>query len=437
MPDAAIEGPFRTTHIELLTAPFKRFAQMEAAGGIMLIVCTAVALIWANSPYRHIYEALWTTPVTIVFGHFQISETRYQWINDGLMSIFFFLVGLEIKREVLVGELSKLKQAAFPFIAAVGGSALPAMIYFLITRPSGAQRGWGVPMATDIAFALGVLALLGDRVPASLKLFVATLAIVDDIFAVLVIALFYTAHISFVDLGIAAAGLAVSCFANWQGIRQPAVYAAISVFVWLAVLDSGVHATIAGVLLAFTIPAKTFIDRHEFLRRSRSMLDKMESSEEHSANEHDAVHTLELQCELVQSPLHRIEHRLQPWVGFLIMPLFALANAGVYILGNIRAAAAHPATLGIVLGLFVGKPLGITGFAWLAAKSKLASPPAGVAWKQTFGASWLCGIGFTMSLFIGSLAFTEAPLLDIAKIGILSASVMAGVAGVMMLRRAT
>jgi len=436
MPDTRTGITLRKTHLELLTAPFRRFAQMEAAGGILLLISATAALAWANSPWRQGYETLWHSPLTIAFGRFQLSETRYEWINDGLMSIFFFLVGLEIKREVLMGELSRLKQAAFPFIAALGGCIMPALIYFLITRASGTQRGWGIPMATDIAFALGVLALLGDRFPATLKVFVATLAIVDDIFAVLVIALFYTEHISFASLGIAAAGLAVSALANWQGVRQPAVYAVISVFVWLAVLDSGVHATIAGVLLAFTIPARTFIDRPEFLKRSRSLLSQMESAEEHSAEEHDAVHALELQCELVQSPLHRIEHRLQPWVGLLIMPLFALANAGVYVIGNIRTAVAQPVTLGVVLGLLIGKPLGVTLLAWLAAKSRLASPPAGVAWKQIFGASWLCGIGFTMSLFIATLAFGEGSLLDVAKIGILSASTLAGVAGLMMLRRA-
>src|SRR5208282_4180750 len=207
--------------------------------GIILLVSTAVALAWANSPWEHSYETLWNTPVTIGFGRIVISETRHHWINDGLMSIFFFLVGLEIKREVLIGELSSLKQAAFPFIAAVGGSMVPAVIYLLATQPSGAQRGWGIPMAADIAFALGVLALLGDRVPATLKVFVAALAIVDDILCVMVISVFYTSHISFVSLGIALAGLAVCCLANWLGVRTPAVYAVISVFVWLAVLKSG------------------------------------------------------------------------------------------------------------------------------------------------------------------------------------------------------
>jgi NhaA family Na+:H+ antiporter len=290
-------------------------------------------------------------------------------------------------------------------------------------------------MATDIAFALGVLALLGDRVPVGLKVFVAALAIVDDILCVLVISIFYTREISAISLGIALGGLAVSCLANWAGVRNPVVYAVISVFVWLAVLKSGVHATIAGVLLAFTVPATTLIDRPEFLARSRSLLDKMESAGEQSAEEHDAVHGLELQCELVQSPLHRIEHRLQPWVSFVIMPLFALANAGVPFLGNILAAATHPVTFGVALGLFLGKPVGITALAWLATKLNVASPPAGVSWKQILGAGWLCGIGFTMSLFVASLAFGDGALLDMSKIGILSASILAGVGGAMSLRR--
>ena len=435
MPGRGYATPAGKPPIEVLTAPFARFAKMEAAGGILLLMCTGAALAWANSPWEHTYETLWNTPLTIGFGRVVISETRHHWINDGLMSIFFFLVGLEIKREVLIGELSSLKQAAFPFIAAAGGCAAPAAIYLLATQSTGAQRGWGIPMATDIAFALGVLALLGNRVPVSLKVFVAALAIVDDILCVLVISIFYTTDISYVRLGVAAAGLGVSCLANWLGVRTPAVYAAISVFVWLAVLKSGVHATIAGVLLAFTIPAKTFIDRAVFLERSRALLSDMDRAGAHSAREHDAVHGLELQCELVQSPLHRIEHRLQPWVSFFIMPLFALANAGVPILGNLGPAVTHPVTLGVALGLLAGKPLGITVAAWLGTKLKMAAPPAGVNWKQIAGASWLCGIGFTMSLFIAGLAFEESALLDFSKIGTLTASVLAGLGGAIVLRR--
>jgi NhaA family Na+:H+ antiporter len=422
--------------IEFLTSPFTRFAKMEASGGILLLICTTAALVWANSPWQHSYEHLWEAPLTIAFGRAAVSISRHHWINDGLMSIFFFLVGLEIKREVLIGELSSLKQAAFPFLAAVGGSVTPAVIYVLTTRSTGAQRGWGIPMATDIAFALGALALLGSRVPPALKVFVAALAIVDDILCVLVISIFYTSDISMVSLGIAAAGLGVSCVANWLGVRAPAVYGLISLFVWAAVLNSGVHATIAGVVMAFTIPANTYIDRAVFLARTRSLLGKLEQAGEHSAEEHDAVHGLERQCELVQSPLHRIEHALHPWVGFFIMPLFALANAGVPILENLRAALSHPVTIGVTLGLFFGKPLGITAVAWLGMKLKIAAPPAGVSWTQIFGASWLCGIGFTMSLFVAGLAFADVILLDMAKIGILGASALAGAAGAMMLRSA-
>src|ERR1700751_4357964 len=299
--------------IDALTSPFVRFARLEAASGILLLASTLAALVWANSPWQQTYAELWNTQVSIGFGRFFLSETRLEWINDGLMSIFFFLVGLEIKREVLIGELSSLQQAAFPFISALGGTIVPALVYVSVTYGSPAQKGWGIAMATDIAFALGVLALLGSRVPVTLKIFVTALAIVDDIFGVLVIALFYTAHISMISLGLALAGFAMSCLANWLGIRKPAVYAAISIFVWFAVLKSGVHATIAGVLMGLTIPSTTFIDRSAFLEGSRSLLNEVELASKHSAEEHDAIHALELQCELIQSPLHRIEHRLQPW----------------------------------------------------------------------------------------------------------------------------
>ncbi len=390
---------------------------------------TFAALVWANSRWEYAYHGIWTAQFDIGFGHYVLSETRHEWINDGLMSAFFFLVGLEIKREVLIGELSSLKQAAFPLIAAVGGTIVPALVYVALNRGEIAHKGWGIPMATDIAFALGVLALLGDRIPTSLKIFVTALAIVDDIIAVLVIALFYTERIQFVSLAAALGGIALSFGANALGVRKPAIYAFLGVCVWAAVLQSGVHATIAGVLFALTIPARTYINRDHFLKRGRGLLDRFESAPPDSFEEHAAIHTLEEQCELVESPLHRIEHRLQPWVVFFVMPIFAFSNAGVHILGNVAAAAKNSVSLGVALGLFLGKPVGISLFAWAATKTKLATRPTTVSWGQIFGASWLCGIGFTMSLFIAILAFGEGSLLDMSKIGTLAGSVAAAICG--------
>jgi len=422
--------------IELLTSVFLRFAKLEAAGGILLLVSTIVALVWANSPWSQTYYELWNTQVSIGFGRFSLSETRLQWINDGLMSIFFFLVGLEIKREALIGELSSVRQAAFPFVAALGGTIVPALIYVLVTHGnSDAQKGWGIPMATDIAFALGVLSLLGRRVPVSLKIFVTALAIVDDIIAVLVIALFYTDKIAVFSLVVALAGVALCFGVNLLGVRKPVFYAAIGIFVWWAVLKSGVHATVAGVLLSFTIPVRTYVDRDLFLERGRRVLDQFEGASPNSAEALAAVRTLEEQCELVQSPLHRIEHNLHPWVSFLVMPLFAFANAGVGILGNILPAIRHPASMGVALGLFIGKPLGIWMFAWLSVKTRLAKLPSELSWGNIFGAGSLCGIGFTMALFIATLAFGEGALLDMSKIGILGASLLAGICGSGLLLR--
>ena len=292
-------------------------------------------------------------------------------------------------------------------------------------------------MATDIAFALGVLALLGNRVPLSLKIFVTALAIADDIIAVLVIAIFYTAQIHYFSLVAGLALVALSFGANLLGVRKPAVYAVIGLCVWFAVLRSGVHATVAGVLLAFTIPARSYLDRDHFLNRCRRLLDRFEAAPPDSHEAHSAIHTLELQCELVESPLHRIEHLLQPWVSFLIMPLFALANAGVRIWGNGLAAVRHPVSLGVALGLFLGKPVGIWLFARLSALVRLATPPAEVSWARVFGASWLCGIGFTMSLFIATLAFGEGALLAMSKIGTLAGSLGAGLCGSIFLLRRT
>jgi len=427
--------------IDTILEPFVRFARMEAAGGILLLASTAVALVWANSPWAALYENLWHIPLSFGFGRFVLSQDLHHWINDGLMCVFFFVVGLEIKREVLSGELSSLRRAAFPFAAALGGVVIPAAIYVVINWGTEALRGWAVPMATDIAFALGVLALLGNRVPISLKIFVTALAIVDDIVGVLVIAVFYTEQISLVAVFASLAGVAISYLANRLGVRRPLVYALIGIFVWLATLKSGVHATIAGILLAFTIPTETYLDVPTFLRRSRPLLDQIESFAGQSST-HDfhhcqgLAHHLEKQCELLQQPLYRIEHLLQPWVTFLIMPIFALANAGVHMLGNFRPSLHSPVAMGVALGLLVGKPIGITAFSWIAVKTGLAAKPDDVRWPQLIGASCLCGIGFTMSLFIANLAFGISTTLDLSKIGTLAASLASGILGSLILSRA-
>jgi NhaA family Na+:H+ antiporter len=424
-----------STPIQVITSPFVRFARMGAAGGIVLLASTIAALIWSNSPWQHSYHALLETKLTIGFGAFVVSENRHHWINDGLMSLFFFLVGLEIKREFLIGELSSLRRAAFPFFAAMGGLIVPAIIYISLAGGAQFSRGWAIPISTDIAFTLGLLTFLGSRVPASLRIFVTALAIVDDIFAVAIIAIFYTSEIEYVSLAIGLGGVVLSLIANFLGIRKPVVYALIGVVVWWAVLNSGVHATIAGILLAFTIPANTFLKKSEFLEQSRWLLGRLEAAPDHSFEEHSILHTLEQKAEQADSPLHRIEHGLQPWISFLVMPLFALANAGVDVTHNLIGALKHPVSFGILFGLFAGKPIGIWLFSFLAAKTGFVTPPANVSWNQMFGAAWLCGIGFTMSLFVAGLAFDDDALLSVSKIAILGASVAAAVGGCIVLVR--
>jgi len=409
---------------------------MEAASGILLLTCSVVALVWSNSPWAQSYHAFWHAPVSIGFGQFKLTETRLEWVNDGLMPVFFFLVGLEIKREVLIGELSSFQQAAFPLLSALGGAILPALIYVLVVGGS-APRGWAIPMATDIAFVIGVLAILGNRVPVSLKVFVTALAIADDLLAVLVIALFYTNQIHLINLAFGFAALGLCLVANLLGVRKPVIFAILGLLVWYGVLKSGVHATVAGVLLAFTIPTRTYVDRDFFLKYSRRLIDRFEIAPQNSPQAHSAIREMAAQLELVESPLQRIEHFLHPWVSFTILPLFAFANLGVPILGYAAAAARHPVSLGVALGLFVGKPIGVWLFARMSAKFHLAAVPPDLSWSALFGAAWLCGIGFTMSLFIATLAFGDGPLLDMAKMGVLVGSLASAICASLFLMRQT
>jgi len=425
-------SPSRLGHL-----PFARFLRTEAASGVLLLLATMAALIWANSPWSGAYEAAAHLDVAIRLGPWELNKTLLHWINDGLMAIFFFLVGLEIKREMLTGELASPRLAALPIAAAIGGMAVPAAIYALFNQGGPGAGGWGVPMATDIAFSLGILAMLGKRVPAALKVFLAALAIVDDLGAVLVIAIFYTDAISWSSLAGGGALLALSLGLNRLGVRRPLVYALIGVAIWLLFLRSGVHATVAGVLMAFTIPSKRRIDTISFIADARRIVDEFERVDDPlpltNAEQCDLVGELETRCEEVQPPLQRIEHSLHPWVAFGIMPLFALANAGLVVSGDFFAVAGNPVGLGIILGLVVGKPLGVLLATLLAVRLGLASLPRGVGVAHLAGVGCLAGVGFTMALFIAGLAFGESPLLDSAKAGTLIASTISGVLGVVVL----
>ncbi|MEO8049863.1 MAG: Na+/H+ antiporter NhaA [Acidobacteriota bacterium] len=425
-----------------ILSPFQAFAQNKVSGGVLLLVCTIVALVWANSAWAQSYADFWHTRVEVGVAGFAIRQDLHFWVNDLLMAVFFLRVGLEIKREMLVGELASPRQAALPIAAAFGGVAVPALIYALMNHGGQGAPGWGIPMATDIAFALGVLALLGDRVPVSLKVFLAALAIVDDIAAVLVIAAFYTASISWTALGIAALIFALLFAANRTGVRHALPYAVLGVCLWIAVLQSGIHPTIAGVALAFAIPCRTVLNSSEFLGRSRAVLDYFERAsmrdKDLMINDdlHAAIDELEATCERVQPPLYRIENALHSWVTFLVMPLFALANAGLVLPAGLVRQFSEPVTLGVVLGLLIGKPIGVTLGSWLAVRTGFIALPEGITWSHIHGAAWLAGIGFTMSLFIAGLAFSQDSLLGMAKIGVLAASTFAGLIGSAILFRA-
>jgi NhaA family Na+:H+ antiporter len=439
--------PNEPTHTSTPTAvvrraidTFQQFAQTEAAGGVVLLAFTAAALAWANSPWSASYFHLWEQKITIGSEAFSVSLSLHHWINDALMAAFFFMVGLEIKREMLVGELSSVRHAALPIAAAAGGMIVPALLYSAVNIGGSGAPGWGIPMATDIAFALGILALLGPQVPLALKIFLAALAIVDDIGAVLVIAIFYTAKLNWASLATGGAILLILFLINGARVRHPAPYAVLGVMLWLTFLHSGIHATIAGVVLAMTIPASTRIDETEFVREVRASLDSFQAAcgpgttVLSSGAQQEAISDIEDACEGALSPLMRLEHSLHGLVAFGIMPLFALANAGVRIDLD-TAAVTSPIALGVLLGLVIGKPVGITLASWLAVRAGIAVLPAGVTWRSIRGVSCLAGVGFTMSLFIAALAFPDAERLDTAKLAVLGASLLAGVIGWVTLRK--
>jgi NhaA family Na+:H+ antiporter len=376
------------------------FMKLEAASGIVLVVAAALALIIANSPLSSVYDAFLNLPVSLQFGALVIAKPLLLWINDGLMALFFLLVGLEIKRELVVGELSSWAKASLPGYCALGGMILPALIFYLLNAGDPvALRGWAIPTATDIAFAVGVLSLLGPRVPAALKIFLLALAIIDDLGAIVIIAVFYTADLSFVSLGLAAVGILALAGLNLGGVRRLAPYLLVGLFIWVCVLKSGVHATLAGVAVAMFIPIRP-------------------ASREGGG----------------ESPLEHLEHMLLPWVGFAIMPSFAFANAGVAFAGLSREDLTAPLSLGIALGLFLGKQLGIFVVGWLVVKIGLCRPPEGLSWPAFYGVSLLAGIGFTMSLFIGSLAYDDLAHATAIRLGVFSGSLLSAVLGYFWLR---
>lgn len=375
----------------------REFLRLEASGGIILVAAAIVALVWSNSPAAGLYVDLLDTPVVVQIGALKLAKPLLLWINDGMMAVFFMLVGLEIKREVMEGQLSSLGQAALPGIGAIGGMAVPAITYLLVNAGHPAHYdGWAIPAATDIAFALGVLALVGSRAPASLKIFLLALAVMDDLGAIVIIALFYTADLSLASLALAGIGIVGLIALNMFNVRRLAPYMLVGIFLWVCVLKSGVHATLAGVVIGLAVPLRGGAGEEE-------------------------------------PPLRHLEHMLHPWVAFAILPVFAFANAGVSLAGLSPAVLFEPVPLGIALGLFLGKQVGVMSFCWAAIRLGWAKLPEGANWLQFYGIGLLTGIGFTMSLFIGTLAFPDVGYSAGVRIGVLTGSLASAVAGYAML----
>ena len=377
----------------------QEFIRLETSGGVVLMIAAIFAMIIANTPLSATYDLILGTYIKVGIGNFEIAKPAILWINDGLMAIFFFLVGLEIKREVLAGELSSFDKAILPIMAAIGGMAVPGIIFAIVNWGTPENlNGWAIPTATDIAFALGILALIGSRAPIALKIFLLAIAIIDDLGAIVIIAIFYTSELSINALSISMIGFAAAIALNRLGIQRTAPYLLVGIIVWVFVLKSGIHATLAGVLIAFTIPLKT-------------------------KNEDEAL-------------LYKMEHGLHPWVAFLILPVFAFANAGVNFTGIGIDDLLQPLTLGIAVGLFLGKQIGVFLATWIGVKSGIARLPENVSWKHVYGVACLTGVGFTMSLFIGSLAFTTADVMNAVRLGVVLGSVLSGIIGYLLLKSA-
>jgi NhaA family Na+:H+ antiporter len=433
-------APWEKAFSKVLT-PLEEFIHRQSTSGILLMLSAIVALYLANSQWNEVYHHLLEMPFTIGVPGFQLSKSLHHWINDGLMALFFFVIGLELKREILVGELANLKQALLPIIAAVGGILVPVLIYISINPEGHALNGWGIPMATDIAFALGTLALLGKRIPKNLLTFLVAVAIVDDLGAVMVIALFYTETINILPLATAAAMLGILVAFNLGGIRRPLPYILLGVVLWIAMLMSGVHATLAGIFLAFTIPMRPKYDPERFLSHIDEMVGQIKRAYRREENIvineelRSRVQALGKGVRLVQAPAQIMEQKMHLPSAYIIIPIFSLANAGIPIdWASFSSIVAHPVSVGIVAGLVVGKLVGIAGFSWVAVKLGLTSLPHDLNFKHIAGVGLMGGIGFTMSIFIAELGFAHsAEDLLMAKTGIFLASILAGVSGFLWL----
>ena len=401
-----------------LSHALRSFLATEVAGGVVLVVAAVAALVWANSPWDASYDQLWTTDLSVTLGRWELDLDVRHWVNDGLMALFFVVVSLEVKRELLLGELRDPRRAALPAIAALGGMVVPAVLYLAFAGSGDAREGWGIPMATDIAFAVGVAAILGRRLPSSLRLFLLTLAIVDDIGAIIVIAIFYSAGIEPTWLAAAAGIVVVVWIVRQAGVVSPFVFVALGSALWFAVHESGVHATLAGVAMGLLAPIRPMLDRDLVHSRADELLDVFSP---------EAARTTQRMARMSVSELEWLQHELHPWTSLVIVPIFALANAGIALDGVTTSSV----TWAVVIGLVVGKPLGITAFSWVAVRSGLATKPDS-SWPQLFGVAALAGIGFTVSLFVTGLAFDGA-LASEAKVGVLAASVAASIIGVVVI----
>jgi NhaA family Na+:H+ antiporter len=418
--------------------PLLRFTHVEAAGGVVLLLAAVAALVWANAPFGESYERFWETHFELTLGGFHLEESLRDLVNDGLMAIFFFVVGMEIKRELVVGDLRDPKAAALPVFAALGGMIGPALLYLAFASGPETGHGWGIPMATDIAFALGVVALLGSRVPIGAKLFLLALAIVDDIGAIGVIAVFYTEDLLFAYLLASIGTLALIWLAQKAGIRSLAFYATMAVAAWFFLLESGVHATLAGVALGLLTPARSWYSDSEYQRRAKRLIERYDFQSQ-APEGPERVDFTAIQLSMVAresvSPLNRLENALHPWSSFLIVPIFALANAGVRFAGvDIVEAATHPVALGVAVGLVAGKVVGISLFTWLAVRLRFGVLPRNTTWGHVVGLAAIAGIGFTVSLFVTVLAFEDPFFADRARTGIFVGSTIAGIAGFIVLR---